>query len=98
MVNDIMDHFSESRHSLERCFKYKQEMKVVMVLDKVYKGMNKTVKQSCNTYFFTSSVCLPTMHSMSLDHPDKFLPETPISLQTAPTLMVLHLSLIYISS
>lgn len=98
MVNDIIDHFSESRHFLERCFKYKQEMKAVMVLDKVYKGMNKTVKPSRNTYFFTSSVCLPTMHSTSLDHPDKFLPETPISLQSVPTSMVLHLSLIYISS
>ena len=98
-MEDIVDYFFVIKHFIERCFKYKQEMKDLMVLDKkVYKGMHKTVKQSKITYFFTSSVCLSTTHSMSLDHPDNFLPETPISSQSAPTPMVLHLSIIYISS
>jgi hypothetical protein len=98
-VEDIVDHFFAIKHFIERCFKYKQEMNAIMVLDKkVYKGRHKMVKQSKITYFFTSSVCLSTMHSMSLDHPDNFLPETPISLQSAPTPMALRLSIIYISS
>lgn len=99
MVEDIVDNFFEIKHFIERCFIYKQEMKAVTVLNKeVYKGMHKMVKQSKITYFFMSSVCLSTTHSMSLDHPNNFLPETPISLQSAPTPMVLRLSMIYISS
>jgi len=99
MVEDIVDHFFAIKHFIERCFKYKQEMKAVMVLDKeVYKAMHKILKQSKITYFFMSSVCLSTTHSISLDHPDNFLPETSISLQSAPTPMVLCLSMIYISS
>jgi hypothetical protein len=99
MVEDIVHNFFAIEHFIERCFKYKQEMKAVMVLDKeVYKGMHKTVKQSKVIYFFTSSVCLSTMRSMSLDHLDNFLPDTPISLQSAPTPMVLCLSMISILS
>jgi hypothetical protein len=91
-------HCFEIKHFIERYFKYKQEMKAVMILDKeVYQGMHKTVEQSKNTYFFTSSVYLSTTHSVSLDHPNNFLPEIPISLQSAPT-TVLRLSMIYISS
>jgi len=55
MVEDTVDNFFEIKHFIERCFKYKQEMKVVMVQDnEVYKGTHKMVKQSKITYFFMS--------------------------------------------
>jgi hypothetical protein len=89
MADDLVDHFFEVDHFMERCLKFKREMEAVMATYKdVYKDMQKKAKQPKIAAFFTrSSVSPSAMYSVSFSHPDNFQPGTPTSSQLTPTLM-----------
>jgi hypothetical protein len=83
MAHDLLDHFFQVGHFMERCLKFKREMEAVMAPYKdVYKDMQNKAMQPKITSFFTKSSVFPSaMHSISFHHPDNFQPGTPTSSQ-----------------
>jgi hypothetical protein len=82
MADDLVDHFFEADHFMERCLKFKHDKQAITAPCKMYKDMQKKAKQLDISFIFIKfSISPSATYFVSPDHPDNFQPEMPTTSQ-----------------